>query len=93
MGSLNVILKFLLLDVWPDQGLQTGWRGEKETKKAEKKERGGGECIVRVDGEKAPQDDNLLHYIATECTLENQAYYLFVSVFVRARETGRSGES
>lgn len=48
---------------------------------------------MRVDGEKAPQDDNLLHYIATECTLENQAYYLFVSVFVRARETGRSGES
>lgn len=66
---------------------------KKQRRQKRKRERGGGECIVRVDGEKAPQDDNLLHYIATECTLENQAYYLFVSVFVRARETGRSGES
>lgn len=67
--------------------------GGKKKQRRQKKKREGGECIVRVDGEKAPQDDNLLHYIATECTLENQAYYLFVSVFVRARETGRSGES
>lgn len=67
-------------------------RGKKKQRR-QKRKREGGECIVWVDGEKAPQDDNLLHYIAIECTLENQAYYLFVSVFVRARETGRSGES
>lgn len=67
--------------------------GGKKKQRRQKRKREGGECIVRVDGEKAPQDDNLLHYIATECTLENQAYYLFVSVFVRAREAGRSGES
>lgn len=67
--------------------------GKKKQRRQKRKRERGGECIVRVDGEKAPQDDNLLHYIATECTLENQAYYLFVSVFVRARETGRSGES
>lgn len=69
-----------MVNIYPDEGLETD-RRENGTERTESKRR---KCIS-VGGEKAPQHDNVLHCVATECTLENKDYYVF-AVCVGERE-------